>query len=131
MKYVLIGIALFTLPPLGLYQAIVGSFVVSIPITFNQGPHRACPARGSSLGQPCAIHPDVHTSSGQPLAGYIETPFVMPKSKGRKKPKKTAPPPQPRPTPPPSSPPPPPPPAPSRLPSNRQCSDLTPSFRGQ
>jgi hypothetical protein len=57
MKYVPIGIALFTLPLLGLYQAIVGSFVVSIPITVNQGPHRACPARGSSLGQPCAIHP--------------------------------------------------------------------------
>jgi putative OPT family oligopeptide transporter len=33
MKYVLIGIALFTLPLLGLYQAIVGSFVVSIPMT--------------------------------------------------------------------------------------------------
>jgi len=85
MKYVLIGIALFTLPPLGLYQAIVGSFVVSIPITVNQGPHRACPARGSSLGQPCAIHPDVHTSSGQPLAGYIHLSCPNPKdAKSRK-----------------------------------------------
>jgi uncharacterized oligopeptide transporter (OPT) family protein len=33
MKYVLIGIALFTLPLLGLYQAIVGNFIVSIPMT--------------------------------------------------------------------------------------------------
>jgi putative OPT family oligopeptide transporter len=33
MKYVLIGIGLFTLPLLGLYQAIVGNFAVSVPMT--------------------------------------------------------------------------------------------------
>ena len=33
MKYVLIGIVLLTLPLLGLYQAIIGNFAVSIPMT--------------------------------------------------------------------------------------------------
>src|SRR5712691_417799 len=52
--------------------------------------------------------------SEAPLLG-VETRFVMPKSKGRKKPKKSlSPPPQPQPPSPPPSPPPPPPPPPTQ-----------------
>ena len=40
MKYVLIGIVLFTLPLLGFYQAVVGNFAVSVPMTRHHGRRR-------------------------------------------------------------------------------------------